>query len=1230
MEQNQIIDGNWQDGPLLSIGLQVAGRNVRFLVDSACQMFGVIRRTVAEELGLSIRSYHGQSAIVGWDGKAIEKGILGKVVAQVAVGGKSRWYGLWVTEEAAEHDGILGSGWLEYEDVALEVGRKKLWMRRKGDNTPVDCHEPSHTKGRLCGKGSWADVRATEEKLRKVSMEEIEKRLPKHLQPFAKAFLPTEDELAGEVPDHSIHDTKIELTTDDLSKLPRERLRPLSEPELAGLRTILDDLLAKGFIRHSSSPYSSAVRLVRRGDKPGYRLTVDYRKLNDHVKKDRYQVPLIPETLRSIRHAKKVSKIDISSAFHRIRLREGDEQYTAFVTRYGLFEWTVTPFGLSNAPACFQRALNRTLEGLLDNGVSAYADDILIYAETDEELQRLEIEVLRRLMKANLPADIRKCEFGVEMTKFLGMILHAGRGAEMDPAKVKAVREWERPKTVREVRSFIGMVNHLRTFLPHLAEHTRPLHSLISRMNKPRSNEKVEWDKAAEQAFATLKNLVTKQQGEGGILRAWEFGKEGRLETDASTWAAGGQLLQKDDNNDWRPVGFCSCQFSGAECNYTTHDKEMLAIIKALRMWEAELLSCEDFEVVTDHRALEQFTTVDKRSERHLRWKDRLAEFPGLRWRYRPGKENVVADALSRKLEDMPKVGDRRLSDRVTSVISPDRLPKEAIAQDQPPKRVAALRGPDRQQLWGQAREQDLDHMRWTLDVDEGKRQWSDPKPPRVEIADCEVIDGVLKRRGRIWAPVDERLRTELLSQFHDPKEAGHPGREAMYASIGREYFWPGLQDDVRRYVRNCDICGRNRQWREKMGLLQPLPIPEQPWLHIAMDYAVQMPEQTPERQKSRTSLQGRNILIIVDRLTKEVELQVTNTLEAQELAAIFIRNIVARHGWPESIVSDRGSQFTSSFWAEICRQAGTERHLSTAYHPQSDGQSERTVQEVKSYLRKTIQSPEGKGMDWQDLIPYCQLALNNRPHSTLGISPFELTHGRPANMGFDGDRSSEQQVRGPGKDGRQLAARLQQARRHAQASIASQQEAQESQANKRRKAAPQYEPGDVVWLSLRNREEGQGVMMPRNGKYKVQEKIGARAYRLDTPAGTHDVFHTELLRPASNDPFPSQRADDWQPGPVLQGDEEEDEWEVDDIIGERTFRRQKQVLVKWKGYETPRWERRADLEDTTALQRWEDSQNFSASAEGEGGLCEGGEAAEARGIAPRGHVRSRKRKKGK
>lgn len=305
-------------------------------------------------------------------------------------------------------------------------------------------------------------------------------KLPRQYWDFLPAFDRTK---AEELPpprgggvDHGI---ELEQTNGKNAEVPWGPMYNMSREELLVLRKTLTELLDKQFIRVSNSPAAAPVLFVR---KPGggLRFCVDYRGLNKVTKKDRYPLPLIQETLRNIGKAKWFTKVDVIAAFHKIRIAEGDEWKTAFRTRYGLYEWMVTPFGLANAPSTFQRYINWALREFLDDFCSAYVDDVLVYTEGSLDQHREHVrKVLGRLSEAGLQLDIDKCEFEVRTTKYLGFIIEAETGIRMDPAKVQAILDWQAPKSVKGVQSFLGFANFYRQFIKNYSKLVAPISALV-------------------------------------------------------------------------------------------------------------------------------------------------------------------------------------------------------------------------------------------------------------------------------------------------------------------------------------------------------------------------------------------------------------------------------------------------------------------------------------------------------------------------------------------------------------------------------------------------------------------------------------------------------------------------------------------------------------------------------------------------------------------------------
>lgn len=336
------------------------------------------------------------------------------------------------------------------------------------------------------------------------------------------------------------------------------------------------------------------------GKMSNIRLVVDYRYLNGITIKDRYPIPLIGNLTDQLGKAKFFTKMDLRYGYHLVRIAEGDEWKTAFSTRHGQFEYLVMPLGLCNAPAVFQRMMNTIFYDMLDKGVVIYLDDILLYAETEEELLELTKETLRRLRKHKLFVKPGKCRFKVKKVEFLGVLVFEG-GLEMDPGKLDAIREWPVPRKVKELQSFLGFCNFYRRFIPMYSKIARPLNDLTQKASK------WEWKERQQLAFTNLK----KQFEIGKILAHPDPEKPFFVECDASGFAIGGELSQLDENGKRRPVAFFSKAMQPAERNYDIHDRELLAIVRTFQQWRHYLEGANHtVSVTSDDKNLEIFRTT--------------------------------------------------------------------------------------------------------------------------------------------------------------------------------------------------------------------------------------------------------------------------------------------------------------------------------------------------------------------------------------------------------------------------------------------------------------------------------------------------------------------------------------------------------------------------------------------------------------------------------------------
>jgi hypothetical protein len=856
----------------------------------------------------------------------------------------------------------------------------------------------------------------------------------------------------------------------------------------------------------------------------------------------------------------------------------------------------VTPFGLANAPSTFQKYINWTLRGFLDDFCSAYVDDILIYTDgTRPEHEAQVKKVLQRLQEAGLKIDIDKCEFSTKSTKYLGYIIEAEKGIRMDPKKIKAIEEWGAPQSVKGVQGFLGFANFYRPFIKDFSKVAAPLTALTKQEYKGR---KFDLPPEAFEAFEKLKAAFITAP----ILAQFDPDRETVVETDASGWCAGATLSQYDEDGVLHPCAFFSKKHLPAECNYEIYDKEMLAIIKALTEWDSELRSVKKFKVITDHKNLEYFMTARKLSERQMRWSLTLAKHD-FQIAYRPGIKGGLPDALTRREQDLPTgENDERLMERQMVLLKPEfceagviprGLIKAAanrvaeaedseVEDEQLEPTTITLEPEPLEQLWERVKSVDNTYNQLVQSLRDGARQFPVSAGVKVSIADCSLDSDQLLFRGRRWVPEDEELRTRLMQVSHDSVLSGHPGRDGTIAILRRQYFWPGMDRDVRRFVRNCKACGRNTIWRERRhGLLKPLPIPERVGQELSMDFIVGLPE----------SNGCTNVMVVTDRLSKDIYFVPLADLEADTMAKAMISGVFQYDGLPVAITSDRGSQLVGIMWKRVCELLGIAQRLSTAFQPETDGATERMNQVLEEFLRNFTNWSQN---DWYWLLPMARLAISNRDAASTGISPFFLKHGFHARTGQEVDLQPLQRDLGSAKDpkeiGEAIVAKMRESAEFAQTSMAAAQEQQEIAANRKRVPAPAYRVGDMVWLDLRNIKgtRPSKKLSDQHAQYKVTEVISGHAYRLDVPTGVHNVFNVRLLRPAAMDPFPSQQLDDTQPPPIMVDDEEE--YGVEKIMDERMKRKRgrgapkKEYLVKWTGYHTPTWTEASLLEETEAL----------------------------------------------
>ena len=435
------------------------------------------------------------------------------------------------------------------------------------------------------------------------------------------------DELPGMPPDRDI-EFVIDLVpgTGPIAK----RLYRMAADELVELKKQLQELTDKGFIRPSASPWGSPVLFVKKKD-GSMRMCVDYRSLNAVTIKNKYPLPRIDDLLDQLRKVKYFSKIDLRSGYHQMKIKPEDVAKTAFVTRYGQYEFMVVSFGLTNAPAYFMNMMNKVFMEELDKFVVVFIDHILIYSETAEEHELHLRVVLEKLRQNQLYAKFEKCEFWLERVAFLGHVLTAD-GVAVDPAKIEAVSEWKQPQNATDIRSFLGLAGYYRRFIENFSKIAKPMTELLQK------NAPFVWNEAREKSFQELKRRLTTTP----ILALPDIHHNFVVYWDASKQGLGCVLMQND-----RVIAYASRQLRDHEKNYPTHDLELAAVVHALKIWRHYLIS-NKCDIYTDHKSLKYFFTQNELNMRQRRWLELIKDYD-LEIHYHPGKANVVADALSRK-----------------------------------------------------------------------------------------------------------------------------------------------------------------------------------------------------------------------------------------------------------------------------------------------------------------------------------------------------------------------------------------------------------------------------------------------------------------------------------------------------------------------------------------------------------------------------------------------------
>lgn len=735
--------------------------------------------------------------------------------------------------------------------------------------------------------------------------------------------------------------------------VPPYRLTPAKKEVM---RAELDKMLADDIVEECESAWGAPALLVPKANGK-VRFCVDYRKLNAVTKTDVYPMPLIDELVQSTKKNCFMSSIDMRSGYWQVSVREQDRDKTAFLTPFGTYRFKRMPFGLKNSPSTFQRLIDRLRSGasLKDVTLLAYQDDLLVITEGNFEKHVEDLRaVFERLRMFKLRANREKCVFARDEVKYLGHVITQD-GVSPDDDKVRAVLDMKAPSSLKHLRTFIQTCSWFRKFIPNFSGIAEPLTRLTKK------NQQWSWGPDQDRAFEDLKQRLSSAP----VLRQADYSKPFIVRTDASNYALGAVLLQ-GEGKDERPIEYASRLLTQAERNYSTTEREALAVVWAIEKFRGYI---EGHEIIvgSDHQPLKWLLTLKSPSGRLVRWALKLQSF-NIQLQYTPGKANVIADALSRptcKEEDRNQCG-------VCSVVV-----------DLPARSPADLR---RAQLDDLELKKIVSEMEDVSDADSiGLKRWSERGyflqqgvlyryNPDVESEEPQLV-------------VPESLRPEILKECHD--SAGHHGVDRTYSKVAHNFCFPGMRRAIAEYIKTCVTCQRYKPSNTKPSGLLQTPVLNQRGEVLAIDLFGPLPA-------------GRNgekwVLLVEDTATRWTELFALKEATSEACARTLIEEYFLRYGFPRRVVSDNGVQFVSAVMQQCMFVLGISQELLPLYHPAANP-AERKNRDLKFHLSRLVDADH---TSWPQHLPEVRFAMNSAVCQTTGVSPAYLTFARELRSPLD------------------------------------------------------------------------------------------------------------------------------------------------------------------------------------------------------------------------------------
>lgn len=705
----------------------------------------------------------------------------------------------------------------------------------------------------------------------------------------------------------------------------------------------LDELLAQDFVEPSNSPWSSSVIPLRKKDN-SWRWVIDYRELNKVTKKDAYPLPKVNDILDQLKDAKYITSLDLKSAYHQIPLTPDSKEKTAFTIRgRGLFQWKRMPQGLHNAPATWQRFIDKVLGIDLQPYVFVYLDDIIIISSDFQQHLILLEKVLSRLESAGLTLKFEKCKWVMSELKYLGHIVDS-RGLRVDADKVNDIVNFPRPRTVKQVRRFTSMSSWYRRFIKDFATIAAPLTALTKK------NARFEWSDDCEQAFLTLKNHLISAP----ILACPDFSREFRLLCDASTTGIACVLSQEYEDGE-RIIACASRTLSKTERKYSPTELECLAVLFGIEKYRP-YIEGSHFVVITDHASLKWLDNIKDPTGRIGRWALKMQQYDFTIF-HRKGCDNVVPDAFSRIYED-----------EALSLITIDSLPSNDPWYDSLIQAVQA-------------------------------------EPSKFPLFRCQEFQlyklvSVGKNLPPAWVQVvPAHKREEVLKECHDSTMGGHFGIRKTLSRIKLLYYFPKMREFVTKYILKCSLCQAHKPVLLKpAGFMGTQRTATTPWEVVSADLMGPFPKSVDGNI---------HLLVVTDLFSKYVEIFPLKRAKAEDVVPLLELKIFLKYGVPRLLLFDNGGQFKCHLMNELCDKYNTTILFNYSHHPQANPTERYNqvlkrlmATFVSDYVKNHPElNPWQQGRkfpqrNWDKNLPELQASLNSIVNDVTGYSPHNLIFG--------------------------------------------------------------------------------------------------------------------------------------------------------------------------------------------------------------------------------------------